>query len=198
MPAEITLGKETFSLEWLATDSAILDGQSAQLNRTKAYGDYMSLTLTINGVSKSYDRLYANDGSTEATLGNTDVEYELLNESGDEYMDSALVGLLIKSRLEDNSVVTSDVFTSCDTPAIRMNKLLVTTGGFYVDAILPAGYEIIVAAKDGADNEITVTDAGAQGVFVESENAQSVVLEITVVKKDIPWGLTALWESLVR
>ena len=198
LPAEITLGKETFSLEWLATDSAILDGQSAHLNRTKAYGDYMSLTLTINGVSKSYDRLYANDGSTEATLGNTDVEYELLNESGDEYMDSALVGLLIKSRLEDNSVVTSDVFTSCDTPATRMNKLLVTTGGFYVDAILPAGYEIIVAAKDGADNEITVTDAGAQGVFVESENAQSVVLEITVVKKDIPWGLTALWESLVR
>ena len=59
-------------------------------------------------------------------------------------------------------------------------------------------HEIIVAAKDGADNEITVTDAGAQGVFVESENAQSVVLEITVVKKDIPWGLTALWESLVR
>lgn len=198
LPAEITLGKETFSLEWLATDSAILDGQSAQLNRTKAYGDYMSLTLTTGGASKSYDRLYANDGSAEAMLGNTDVEYKLVNESGDEYIDSAVIGLLIKSRLEDSSVVTSDVFTSCDTPAARMNKLLVTTGGFFVDAILPSGYEIAVTAKDGAGNEITVTDAGAQGVFVESENAQSVVIEITVVKKDIPWGLTTLWESLVR
>lgn len=198
LPAEITLGKDTFALEWLASDSAIVDGQSAQLNRTKAYGDYMSLTLTVNGVSKSYDRLYADDGTAEAALGNTDVEYKLVNESGDDYMDSALVGLLIKSRLEDNSVVTADLFASCDKPALRMNKLLVTAGGFYVDGMLPAGYEIAVTAKDGAGNEIVVTDAGAQGVFVESENAQSVVLEITVVKKDIPWGLTTLWESLVR
>ena len=198
LPAELALGKDTFTLEWLASDSAILEGQSAQLNRTKAYGNYMSLTLTINGVSRSYDRLYTDAGTAEAALGNTDVEYKLVNESGDDYMDSALIGLLIKSRLEDGSVVTLDSFASCDAPATRMNKLLVTTGGFYVDSILPSGYDIIVTAKDGAGNEITVTDAGAQGVFVENGSAQSVVLEITVVKKDIPWGLTALWESLAR
>ncbi len=198
LPAELVVGKDTFALEWLASDSAIVEGQSAQLNRTKACGNYMSLTLTINGVSRSYDRLYTDAGTAEATLGNTDVEYKLVNESGDEYMNRALVGLLVKSRLEDNSVVTLDSFASCDTSAARMNKLLVTSGGFYVDSVLPSGYDIVVTAKDGAGNEITVTDAGAQGVFVENRNAQSVVLEITVVKKDIPWGLTALWESLVR
>lgn len=198
VPTEITLGKDTFTLEWLASDSAILEGQSAQLNRTKACGNYMSLMLTINGVSKSYDRLYTDAGTAEAALGNTDVEYKLVNGSGDEYMDSALVNVLIKSRLEDNSVVTLDSFASCDAPAARMNKLLVTTGGFYVGSNLPSGYDVTVTAKDGAGNEITVSDAGAQGVFVENGNAQSVVLEITVVKKDIPWGLTALWESLVR
>ncbi|MBQ8784216.1 MAG: hypothetical protein IJZ57_10660 [Clostridia bacterium] len=198
LPNEITLGKEVYSLEWLANSSASVDGTSAQLNRTKPYADYMSLTLNANGVSKTYDRLYTDVGVVEATIGNTEVEHKLTNESGDGYMDSALVGILIKSRLSDGSVVTSDIFTSCDSQVSKMNKLLVTSGGFYVDSSIASGYEISVTAKDGAGNEITVTDAGAQGVFVETANAQSVVLEISIVKKDIPWGLTSLWESLVR
>lgn len=198
LPDEIILGKDVYTLEWVANESAIVDGQSAQLSRTKPYADYMSLALSTNGVSKTYDRLYTDVGTVEATIGNTAVEYTLANKSGDKFMDSSLVGILIKSRLSDNSVVTSDIFTACDSQMAKMNKLLVTSGGFYVDSSIASGYEFNIIAKDSAGNEITVTDAGAQGVFVETANAESIVLEITIVKTDIPWGLTSLWESLIR
>ncbi|MBQ8228301.1 MAG: hypothetical protein IJZ88_04735 [Clostridia bacterium] len=198
LPAEVMLGGKAYALKWSANESAVVDGQSAQLNRTKLYADYMSLTVSCGDVSKTYDRLYNDVGTVEATLGNTNVEYTLINESGDKYMDSALVGVLIKSRLGDNSVVTSDIFTSCDAQPAKMNKLLVTAGGFYVDASLEQGYDIVVKAKDHAGNEIEVTDAGAQGTFVETTKSDSVVLEITIVEKDIPWGLTSLWENLAR
>ncbi len=198
LPENITLATETFDIEWIAGESAVIDGRLAALNRTKPYADYMSLTAVVDGVSVSYERLYADVGTVEETIGNTAIEYTMINESGDDYMNSALVGLLIKSRLSDNTVVTSDIFTTCDSQAVRVNKLLVTSGGFYIDSSLPSGYDIKVTAKDGAGNEIKVTDAGAQGVFVETANAGSVVFEITIVEKDIPWGLTSLWESLVR
>ncbi len=198
LPAEITLGNKTYALEWSAGENAVIDGNSAQLNRVNMYAEYLSLVVSVNGVAKSYGRLYTDLGTVEATLGNTSVEFTLNNESGDKYMDSALVGILIKSRLNDNSVVTSDAFSSCNAPAVNMNKLLVTSGGFYVDASIDAGYDIVVTAKDSAGNSIKVTDLGSQGVFVETANATGVVLEVTIVEKDIPWGLTSLWENLVR
>lgn len=198
LPAEITLGSKTYALKWSAGENAVIDGQSAQLNRVKMYAEYLSLFVSVDGVSKSYNRLYNDIGTAEEALGNTSVELTLKNDSGDRYMDTALVGILIKSRQSDNGVVTSDVFATGDKAVAKLNKLLVTTGGFFVDASLDAGYDIVVTAKDSAGNAIQVTDAGAQGVFVETENSNNVVLEITIVEKDIPWGLTSLWENLVR
>lgn len=198
LPGEITVGNKAYALSWVAEESAVLEGAKASLNRTKSYADYMSLTVSVEGVNRSYDRLYADAGSVEEAIGNTSVEYSVVNESGNRRMNSSVMGILIKSRLADGSVVTSDIFTTCDAQPIRLNKLLVTEGGFYVGSSVASGYDLVVNAKDSAGNEIKVTDAGSQGVFIETAGADSVTLEITIVKKDIPWGLTSLWESLTR
>ncbi len=198
LPGSISLGSKAYALNWSAGESAVIDGAKAALNRTKPYADYMSLTVSIDSVYRSYDRLYADEGLLEETIGNTLIEYSVENESGRSSMDDSLIGILIKSRLADGSVVTSDVFTTCDAQPVRLNKLLVTAGGFYVDSSVASGYRLNVTAKDSAGNEITVTDAGCQGVFVETANADTVTLKITIVNESIPWGLTSLWESLKR
>ncbi|MCQ2471839.1 MAG: hypothetical protein MJ147_07365 [Clostridia bacterium] len=133
----------------------------------------------------------------EETIGNLKVNYKLVNNSGDKAMDSALVGVLIKSKA-NGTTITSDFFTKSGDKAKSLNKLLVTTGGFYIDSSLPAGYKFVVTAKDSNGKAIDVSDAGSLGAYVQCGNASEISLTISIVKVDIPWGLTSLWESLKR
>ncbi len=198
LPTEIKLGDKAYKLSWKATDSAVLEGNTANLKRTKACADYMTLTVSVDGVSKTYSRLYTDVGSFEANVGNTAVEYKLVNNSGDEYMNTALVGLLIKSNLEGGSVVTTDVFTKASNKPSKINNLIVTSDGFYVNSSVPSGYKLEITAKDSAGKALDVTDMAGQGFFVKKGSDNFVSLEISIVKIDTPWGLVSVWESIVR
>lgn len=132
----------------------------------------------------------------EESTGNLKVNYKLVNNSGDKAMDSELAGVLIKSNV-NGKTITSDFFTSSSKP-VSLNKILVTTGGFYVDSSLPKGYEFKVTAKDSIGRTINVSDAGSMGAYVECGNADEVNLVISIVKTEIPWGVYSLWESLAR
>ena len=112
-------------------------------------------------------------------------------------MDSALIGVLIKS-VSPDKVITSDFFTDCSAQSKKLNNILVTAGGFYIDSNLPSGYEFELTAKDFAGNTVDITDCGENGSYVEIGSGNYVSVTISIVKTDIPWGLTSLWESLVR
>lgn len=133
----------------------------------------------------------------EESIGNVSISYKLTNETGEKSMDSELVGVLVKSKV-DGATVTSDFFTSCKAEAKDIDKLLVVTGGFYVDSNLPAGYEFKVSAKNSNGKTIHVSDAGEMGAYVECGADKDIKLEISIIKTETPWGLTSLWESLVR
>lgn len=129
--------------------------------------------------------------------GNLALSYKLVNKSGDKNIDSMLAGVLIKSKV-DGMTVTSDFFTTCGGNAKAVNKILVTTGGFYIDSSLPQGYEFVITAKDSKGRAINVSDAGSLGAYVECGAENSVSLVISIVKTEIPWGVYSLWESIVR
>ncbi len=135
--------------------------------------------------------------STEDIAGNVKISYKLVNNSGSKAMNSKLTGVLIKSHVNGNTV-TEDFFTSCSSTAKTVNKLLVKSGGFYVDSSLPRGYGFVVTAADSRGRAVKVTDAGAEGVYVECGIETEINLTISIVKTDIPWGIYSLWESLAR
>lgn len=133
----------------------------------------------------------------EESEGNVKVKYSLVNSTGEKNMDSKLVGVLIKSNVE-GTTVTSDFFTTCKAEKKDIEKILVTSGGFYVDSSLPEGYEFRITAKDSSGKTISVSDAGNLGAYIESGVEDEVNLVITIIRTDIPWGTYSLWESLKR
>lgn len=198
LPGKITLASKDYALTWSASESSVIDGQSADIIRTGALANYMTLAVSIGGVSRTYSRLFTDIGSFEAAVGNVSVSYNLTNKSGDNYMDSALVGILIKSELDTGNVVASDIFTSADAKASKLNNIIVTSDGFYVNSNISQGYKLEVIAKDSVGNALQVTDEGNKGFFVATGGNTAVVLEISIVKTETPWGINSIWESLIR
>lgn len=156
-----------------------------------AMADEYSDTMAITAANPSGDE------SEGSSIGNVSVTYTLVNKTGEKDMDTKLTGILIKSK-SNGATVTSDFFTNCTEDVKPIDKLIVTTGGFYVDSSLPAGYEFSITAKNTDGNRINVSDAGAKGSYVECGAETKVKLEISIIKTETPWGLTSLWESLVR
>lgn len=108
-----------------------------------------------------------------------------------------LVGVLISSG-SDKGTVTSDLYTKANANPANLNALLVTSGTFKVSASLPYGYKFEVTAADENGKEYKVTEQAGSASLVEIGSAEYVKLSIKIVKTDIPWGLTSLWESLSR
>ncbi len=133
----------------------------------------------------------------EKATGNVSVSYKLSNKSDDATLNNQVIGILMKS-VNGKKIVTEDFFTNCSSDEVKLNKLLVTTGGFYIDSSLPQGFKIQVSAKDSYGNKLAVKDAGSEGLYVESGRADNVTLSIEIVNTDIPWGAYSLWESLAR
>ncbi|MGN1480273.1 MAG: hypothetical protein ACI4XH_10915, partial [Acutalibacteraceae bacterium] len=190
LPSSLSLEGKTYSLTWLAGANAQIESGTASAQRSKDYADYLSLTLSCGGFSRTYSRLCADTGSFEASVGNVKLEYSLVNKTGDKKMDSAVVGVLIKS-VSPDKVITSDFFTDCSAQSKKLNNILVTAGGFYIDSNLPSGYEFELTAKDFAGNTVDITDCGENGSYVEIGSGNYVSVTISIVKTDIPWGLTS-------
>ena len=55
-----------------------------------------------------------------------------------------------------------------------------------------------MTAADENGKEYKVTEQAGSASLVEIGSAEYVKLSIKIVKTDIPWGLTSLWESLSR
>ena len=136
-------------------------------------------------------------GGKEAYEGNVAIDYSLTNETGDKSVDDMLVGVLISSG-SDKGTVTSDLYTKANANPAKLNALLVTSGTFKVSASLPYGYKFEVTAADENGKEYKVTEQAGSASLVEIGSAEYVKLSIKIVKTDIPWGLTSLWESLSR
>lgn len=136
-------------------------------------------------------------GGKEAYEGNVAIDYSLTNETGDKSVDDMLVGVLISSG-SDKGTVTSDLYTKANAKPAKLNALLVTSGTFKVSASLPYGYKYEVTAADENGKEYKVTEQAGGTSLVEIGSAEYVKLSIKIVKTDIPWGLTSLWESLSR
>lgn len=134
----------------------------------------------------------------EAYIGNVEFEYTLSNKTGDSSFDETVVGVLIKSSEKSGSVITSDFFTTCKASPKELNKILVKSGGFYINASLPTGYVFEITAKDSNGKNFKVSDFGSQGKYIEIGTAEFVSVNISIVKADVPWGLTSLWESISR
>ncbi len=198
LTAEITVESKVYTVRWAASESGVIDGNKADVVRTRAHANYMVLTVSINGAFRTYGRLFADDGAYEASLGNTTVEYKLINNSGDEIMNSSIVGILIKSDAGNGNTVTSDIFAKAESEPAKINNLIVAADGFYVNSSIASGYKICVSAKDSAGNALPVDDMGSKGYFVKTGRDNFASLEITIVKAEVQWGIASLWESIVR
>ncbi len=197
VPESVTLGENKYPLTWVATSTAAFDGKLANVVRTGVCANYMTLTLCVGNAYKSYSRLYTDIGAYEANLGNTEISYTLNNKSGDREIDKSLVGVLIKSKQFDGTVVSNDAFMKSGE-TIKLNKISVSTGGFYVDVDVKSGYKVEIIAKDSTGNELKATDMGNLGIYVETGSAKFVSLQLNIVKAEMPWGLTSIWQSITR
>ncbi len=197
LPEKVKLGDKEHSLNWTATQSATLEGTSANLVRTSPVANYMTLVVNIGGAYKSYSRLFADIGAYEANLGNTKVSYTLVNNSGDADMDNYLVGVHIKSAKADGKAVSLNSFQKANGKT-TLNNISVDNGGIYVDTDVKSGYSVKVVAKDNAGNVLSATDMGNLGVYVQTGELNAVTLELSIEKAEKPWGLNSIWENIIR
>ncbi len=191
-----------------ATDKNIAALETDELTSEKQQGleswKHTSGSYPVPAFEDKYSADLADEASKpitvvikEENVGNVSVDYSLTNKTGDDIADRIRAGILIKSNV-NGQTVTADFFTSSSSETKKIYKLLVTSGGFYVDSDLPEGYGIEVAAKDKDGKEITVTDAGSKGDYISLGANTSVSLEISIVKVEKPWGLTSVWKSLKK
>ena len=131
---------------------------------------------------------YSNPVSTSAV----NVSYNVIDATNGK-LGSKLIGLLFKNKIDDKSC-SFDLFTKADAQSKQIGSVVVSDGGFYVDAELPQGVNFSVSAVDENGKALNIQDSKNEGKFVSTGSAKSVVVTITAKNetKDI-WGLRSIW-----
>lgn len=131
---------------------------------------------------------YANPMSTSAV----NVSYNVIDATNGKLGDK-LIGLLFKNKIDDTSY-SFDLFTKVNAQAKSIGSVVVSDGGFYVDAELPQGVKYSVIAVDENGKTLNIRDSKNEGKFVSVGSAKDVVVSITAENetKDI-WGLRSIW-----
>jgi len=134
---------------------------------------------------------YSNPLSTNSV----NISYSIVDATNGR-LGNKLIGLMFKSKIGEKSSAF-DLFTRANAQAKSIGSVLLTDGGFYVDADLPQGMKYSVTAIDENGNALQINDAKNEGSFVSTESSKTVAVTITVENEteDI-WGLRSLWSVI--
>lgn len=115
-----------------------------------------------------------------------EIQYSVTDSTGT--LDGKLIGVLLKSKYEDNSRSFS-LFTKVGSEQRAINRATIENGKVYAELALPSGYDFKLTAKDASGKVLNVVESECDGDVVEIDNAEVVELNFEIVKTEEPWGI---------
>ena len=107
-----------------------------------------------------------------------------------------LVNVLLKSKVDETSY-SFDFFTKASADAKTIGSVVATDGGFYVDAIGPAGVKYSIGAVDENGKSLEVSETKNEGSFVATGSAKTIVVSIIAENEtEDVWGLRSIWGAI--
>lgn len=188
---KFTAAGKIFSLETIKSepDNSIIYNSAdstlrfakAEINKAKAvlvYND--GLEIAVDVVKGEIEKPEIINAITVSTSVKDKTEGSL---------NDKLIGISIKST-SDDKMYSADRFIKADTNSVA--AVIGAGSGMYVSASLPQNVTYTVTAADENGKKLIVTNAGNEGFFVETENAKTIAVTITVENNSV-WGLRAIW-----
>lgn len=106
-------------------------------------------------------------------------------------LDGKLIGVLLKSKCEDNSSSFS-FFTKVGSEQKTISNAVVENGKVYAELALPSGYGFKLTAKDATGKMLNVVETEGEGFIVKLDGSDIVELDFEIFKVENPWGIRVI------
>ncbi len=182
---------------------SIVSGEKVYTIKTAKYNEEkdpgISFSLENGAVRTVYPGL----------VRNANITYTIVNSSDLDLTDEPLLGVLFKSVAvkgsSDKVQVLNDFTNEIGTEQKNIDALAIAKelDGFYVGEMLPDGYEYEITATLGGEvipSENITVEEGIYGTYIklpdvkdaEGNTATDVVLTLTIVEAERPWGVNSV------
>ncbi len=180
---------------------SIVPGEKVYTIKTAKFNENMDPGISFSLANGAVRTVYP------GLVRNANISYTIENPSNFDVTDK-LLGVLVKSVSEKGSAegvqvlndFTNEIGVKQEVDALAIAKEL---DGFYVGGMLPEGYEYKITATLGGQeipSENIVKEETVYGTFIklpdvkdaEGNTATDVVLTLTIVEKDRPWGVNSI------
>ena len=110
-------------------------------------------------------------------------------------LSGKLIGVMLKTK-NDGTSNSLSFFTNVGESSRHIDSVNVTQSGIYIDLSLPVGYGFKVKAVDSNGKSLKITDAGNEGMLVETNDTDRVNISIEIIDSKPAWGVRSIWSVI--